>query len=398
MLSVHEARAMILAATRPLPARAVPLGAALDGVAAADVVSPRNLPAWDNSAMDGYAVRSADVAGATENSPIHLRVAGEVAAGKAATTPVGPQTCVRIFTGAPLPTGADAVVMQEDTRPHHDGYIAVLDAVVAGENIRRAGDDVRAGDVVVRAGTLFGPAQVGLAAAVGQAELLVYPRPRVGVLVTGAEVVEPGRRLAAGQIYDSNSFLLGGLVQRAGGEWVNLGIADDTKEALTEKLEYALAECDVVITSGGVSVGEYDLVKDVLRDLGCQQQFWKVAMKPGKPFVFGTRDHRLVFGLPGNPVSAAVTFLLLARPALLRLRGLTDLELPQLTGVAAADLVNDGERPHYLRARYEAGKVTPLARQGSHVISSLTQANCLVEVPPCRTIPAGTTVTAQLFA
>ncbi len=398
MLSVNEARAMILSATRPLPARAVPLSAALDCVAAADVVSPRNLPAWDNSAMDGYAVRSADVGGATENSPIHLRVAGEVAAGTAATTPVGPHTCIRIFTGAPLPSGADAVVMQEDTRPHHEGYIAVLEAVVAGENIRRAGDDVRAGDVVVRAGTVFGPAQVGLAAAVGQAEVAVHPRPRVGVLVTGAEVVEPGRRVEAGQIYDSNSFLIGGLVQRAGGEWVNLGIADDTREALTEKLEYALAECDVVITSGGVSVGEYDLVKDVLRDLGCQQQFWKVAMKPGKPFVFGTRDHRLVFGLPGNPVSAAVTFLLLARPALLRLRGLTDLDLPRLTGVAAADFVNDGERPHYLRAWYEGGKVTPLARQGSHVISSLTQANCLVEVPPCRTIPAGTTVTAQLFA
>ncbi len=398
MLSVTEARTVIVAAAQPLPSRMMPTGAALDCVAAADIVSPLSLPAWDNSAMDGYAVRSADVAGASENSPIHLRVMATLAAGTAAATPVEAQSCVRIFTGAPLPAGADAVVMQEDTRPHHEGYIAVLDAVAAGENIRRAGEDVQAGDVVVKAGTLLNPAQVSLAAAVGVAELAVHPRPRVGVLVTGAEVVEAGQPLRAGQIYDSNSFLIGGLVLRAGGEWVNLGIADDTKEALAEKLEYALTECDVVITSGGVSVGEYDLVKDVLRDLGCQQQFWKVAMKPGKPFVFGTREHRLVFGLPGNPVSAAVTFLLLARPAVLRLRGLADVDLPQVTGEATADFVNRGDRPHYMRARWEAGKISLLPRQGSHVITSLANANCLVEVPPCRTIPAGTSVAAQLFA
>jgi molybdopterin molybdotransferase len=348
--------------------------------------------------MDGYALRAVDVAVATENNPVHLRVAGTIAAGAAAATPVEPQSCVRIFTGAPIPPGADAVVMQEDTRPHHEGYIAVLEAVAAGENIRRTGEDVQAGHVVIPAGAKLGAAQLGMAAAVGLPEVTVHPHPRIGVLVTGAEVVEPGRPLQAGQIYDSNSFTIGGLIRQAGAELVNLGIADDTREALQEKLEYALAECDVVITSGGVSVGEYDLVKDVFRDLGCAQQFWKVAMKPGKPFVFGTREHRLVFGLPGNPVSAAVTFLLLVRPALLRLRGLKDVDLPVVTVETGEDFVNRGDRPHYMRARLENGKVTLAGRQGSHVISSLTEANCLVEIPACRTLTKGSSVTALRFA
>ncbi len=402
MLAVAEAREIILSAVKPRAPRAAPLAEVLDHVLAQDVVASMDLPAWDNNAVDGYAVRSSDVAGAGENNPIHLRVIAEVPAGRAPSARVEPQTCVRVFTGAPIPEGADAVVMQEDTRPHHEGYIAVVESVEAGENIRRAGEDVTNGEIVLRAGVLLGPSQLGMAAAVGLARLTAYPRPRVGVLVTGEEIVEPGQPLRGGQIYDSNSVALGGLVRRAGCEAVDLGIADDTREDLHEKIDYGLSECDAVITVGGVSVGEYDLVKDVLVELGCEQKLWKVAMRPGKPFVFGTRGDRLVFGLPGNPVSAAVTFLILVRPALLKLRGLTEWELPQVEAETTGDFVNNGDRLHFMRGQLErrGGKwtVTPLPRQASHVISSLTHANCLVAVPEAETVRRGMVVTALVVA
>jgi molybdopterin molybdotransferase len=393
MLTVAEAKEIILSAVRSRPARAVPLAEALDCVLAQDVTSPVDLPLWDNSVVDGYAVRASDVAGASENSSIHLRVIAEVPAGTAAHVGLEPQTCVCIFTGAPIPAGADAVVMQEDTHPHHEGYVAIAESVETGENIRRAGDDVTKNEVVLRAGMLLGPSQLGMAAAVGVAQLVVYPCPRVGVLVTGAEIVEPGRPLREGQIHDSNSYALCAFVKKAGCEPVDLGIADDTREDLHEKIDYGLSECDAVITVGGVSVGEYDLVKDVLAELGCEQNLWKIAMRPGKPFVFGARAEKLVFGLPGNPVSAAVTFLVLVRPALLKMRGLTEIELPSLSAETAEDFVNSGDRLHYMRAKLqregEKWLVRPMPRQGSHVISSIANANCLVEVPEATTIPRG---------
>lgn len=402
MLTVAEAKEIILSASRTRPLRVLPLAEALDCVLAQEVTSPVDLPLWDNSAVDGYAVCASDLAGANENNPIHLHVTAEIPAGTVATVRAEPQTCLRIFTGAPVPEGADAVVMQEDTRPHHEGYIAVVESVEPGENIRRAGDDVTKGEVVLRTGTLLGPPQLGMAAAVGLTQLAVYPRPRVGVLVTGAEIVEPGQPLRAGQIHDANSLALGAFVKQAGCEPVELGIADDTREDLHEKIDYGLSECDAVITVGGVSVGEYDLVKDVLAELGCEQKLWKIAMRPGKPFVFGTRGENLVFGLPGNPVSAAVTFLILVRPALLKMRGLAEIELPSVSAEAAEDFVNSGDRRHYLRASLrregERWLVRPMPRQGSHVISSIANANCLVEVPEATTIPRGSSVTAIRFS
>lgn len=401
MLTVAEAGEIILSAVAPREARAASLAEAEDCVLAVDVVTPIDLPMWDNSAVDGYALRCADVAGANENNPIHLRVAAEIPAGKAPGAQLEPQTCARIFTGAPIPMGADAVVMQEDTKSHHEGYIAVLESVESGESIRRAGEDVTKGEVVLRASILLGPAQLGMAAAVGLARLTVRPRPRVGVLVTGAEIVEPGKSLHEGQIYDSNSYALGALVRRAGCEAVDLGIADDTREDLHEKIDYGLSECDAVITVGGVSVGEYDLVKDVLAELGCEQKLWKVAMRPGKPLAFGVRGDRFVFGLPGNPVSAAVTFLILVRPALLKLRGLTKWDLPKIEAEAGEDFVNHGDRLHFMRGRLEKRgdkwMVTPLPRQGSHVISSLANSNCLVAVPEGKTLRRGAVVSALMI-
>jgi molybdopterin molybdotransferase len=402
VLTVPEAKDIILAAAHPLPDAVVPLGDALDCVLARDIASPVNLPMWDNSSVDGYAVRAADVSDATENSPIHLHVVTQVPAGGTAKATIEPRTCARIFTGAPIPEGADAVVMQEETRPHHEGYIAVTESVEPGENIRRTGDDVKKDEVVLRAGALLGPPQLGLAAALGMAQLVVHRRPRVGVLVTGAEIVELGRPLRDGQIYDANSSALSAFVKQAGCEPVELGIADDTREDLHEKIDYGLSECDVVITVGGVSVGEYDLVKDVLTELGCEQKFWKVAMRPGKPFVFAKRDAKLVFGLPGNPVSAAVTFLMLVRPALQKMRGLAEIDLPTVTAEAAEDFVNSGDRFHYMRASLqrhgEKWLAKPMPNQGSHAIASFAKASCLVEVPEATTIPSGHSVKAiRLF-
>jgi molybdopterin molybdotransferase len=399
MITVAEARQIILDSIRPLEPRTTPLGAALDCVLAADVVSSLDLPTCDNSAVDGFAVRAADLAGVSENNPIHLRVIEELPAGRVPTRALEPQTCARIFTGAPISPGANAVVMQEHTRSHHEGYIAVSESVEPGDNIRRGGEDVTAGQVVLRAGALLGPAQLAMAAAVGVAALRAHPRPRVGVLVTGAELVEPGRPLPAGRIYDSNSFLLTALTRRAGCEPVELGIADDTREDLREKIEYALGACDVLVSVGGVSVGEYDLVRAVLAELGCEQKFWQVAMKPGKPLVFGVAGDCYAFGLPGNPVSAAVTFLVLARPALLKLRGLGELDLPSVSAEAEEEFINGSDRLHFMRARLrrEAGRwlARPLSRQGSHVISSLADADALVAVPGQTTLGRGARVEAM---
>ncbi len=400
--TVPEARTQVLSAVHPLAPRKESLARAFGCVLVADLVAPISLPGWDNSAVDGYALRAGDVSSAGENNFIHLRVVSKVPAGKSSSARVEPQSCARIFTGAPIPDGADAVVMQEQTRLHTEGYVAVLEPVDLGENIRRAGEDVSAGTVALHAGTQLGPAQIGLAAALGVTELTVHPRPRVGVLVTGAELVEPGRELQAGQIYDANSFVLTGYLREAGCEPVELGIADDTKEDLHEKIDYALTECDALITVGGVSVGEYDLVKDVLTELGCEQQFWKVAMRPGKPFVFATRGEKVVFGLPGNPVSATVTFLILVRPALLKLRGLSLLDLPTVEAEAAEDFVNRGDRSHFMRAKLFQEQrrwlAKPLPCQGSHVISSIAHADCLVEVPEASTIPRGARVRALVIS
>ncbi len=402
MLSVQDARKLLIEAVSPMPPRKVKLPEARGCVLAEDVVAETSLPGWDNSAVDGYAVRSSDLAACSENSPIHLRVTATLPAGSAGGVTVEPQSCARIFTGAPIPPGADAVLMQEDTRPHHEGYIAAVASVSPGENIRRAGEEAPAGAVVLRSGTTLGAAQLGMAAAVGRMELTAHGRPRVAVLVTGQEVVEPGRPLQAGQVYDSNSFMLAALLRDCGCEPVELGIADDVREDLLEKMDYGLSEADALVTVGGASVGEYDLVKDVLAELGCEQRFWKVAMKPGKPFVFGTRGAKLVFGLPGNPVSAVVTFLVLVRPALMKLRGFGRIDPAPVMAEAAADLVNArGDRTHFMRARLERDGqrllVRPLSRQGSHMISTLTEADCLVEVPACQVIAAGSRVPVMLL-
>jgi len=346
-----------------------------------DLAAPAPLPGFDNSAMDGYAVRVADLS----ELPAVLPVTGDIAAGPASALRVQPGLCVRIMTGAMLPAGADAVVPLEWT----DGgtaQVRVDRRPEPGGSIRRAGEDVAAGEVVLTAGTHLGAAQIGLAAAVGRSRLRVRPRPRVVVLSTGSELVEPGEPLAPGRIADSNSFALTAAAREAGALAFRVGMVPDDPRRLSEAIEDQLVRADVLVTSGGVSVGAYDVVKEVLSQLGTMS-FDKVAMQPGMPQGFGTVGPELtpVFGLPGNPVSALVAFEAFVRPALRKMLGAVPLERPRVTARAVEPFTSPPGKRSFLRVLLEvhdgAYVVTPVSGSGSHLLAGMARANALAIVP-----------------
>jgi molybdopterin molybdotransferase len=381
VITLSEAVDLVLAAVRPLPAERVPLFEALGRTVAADVVSPEAVPSFDNSAMDGFAVRGADLDDARVAG---LAIVAEIPAGSVAGMPLRMGEAARIMTGAPLPDGADTVVQVEHVE-ERDGRVYVRKAPAVGRNVRYAGEDVRAGDVVLSQGAPLGPAELGLLASIGVEELTVARRPRVAVLATGSELVPLGRPLGPGQIRNSNSFAAWGQVLAAGGEPVLLGIAADDPAETRRLISRALDE-DVVITSGGVSVGDYDFVKQVEAELGVESRFWGVAIKPGKPAALGVREGRLVFGAPGNPVAAMVTFELYIRPALLALQGRRDIWRPWLTALAAEPVKPTRDRVEVRRCllqRDEAGgwRFTTTGPQGSGILRSMVQADGLVFVP-----------------
>jgi molybdopterin molybdotransferase len=395
MLEVEEAWARISAVIKPLGGENVPLREAAGRWLAEPVVAPISLPSFDNSAMDGYALRAADVAGASANSPTVLKMIGAVAAGSTFAGTVENGTCVRLFTGSPLPAGADAVVMQEDTRVAGDS-VSVLDAVKPWENVRLVGEDVKRGETIVQSGERLNAARLALCGALGTAEVRVGRRPTIGLLGTGNELVEPGVPLAPGQIYESNRLAVASLIEDAGGCARVFPLVRDSLEATQDALTRAFAECDAVVTTGGVSVGEHDLVKDAFASLGGAMDFWQVAMKPGKPFVFGKLNGKFLFGLPGNPVSAFVTFVILVRPAILQMQGAGDVSLPAYPAVLAEPLHNRGNRRHFMRVRVDAvGRVWSTGPQASHALGSLARANGLVDVAPETVLAAGTSVTVH---
>jgi molybdopterin molybdotransferase len=404
MLEYEEALARVLAAVPSPASEPIALADADGRILAQDIVSPIDLPPFDNSAMDGYAVRASDVKLANPGSPVSLRLVGRVAAGENSSSEVSPGTCVRLFTGSPLPAGADAVVMQEDTKidAAKPNQVLILDTVKSWENVRFHGEDVKRGARVCEKGEALTAGRLALLAATGCAEVLASRRPIVGIIATGSELKEPGESLAPGQIYESNRTSIAHLVRKAGAIPRTYPLVTDMLEATRLALSSAFKQCDIVITSGGVSVGEMDFVKQALGELGGDIQFWKVAIKPGRPFVFGhlpaadnglSPRHKLFFGLPGNPVSAFVTFLLLVRPAILRWQGTNDVALPCHPAVLAETLENQGERRHFMRVRVSSdGKVQSSGFQASHILSSLVAANGFLDVPPRSTLMAGTTV------
>jgi molybdopterin molybdotransferase len=382
VISLNEAIDLVLAEVRPLPAEQVPLLEALGRTAAADVVSPEDVPSFDNSAMDGFAARGSDLADVAGGDG--LAIVAEIPAGRVAAEPLGPGDAARIMTGAPLPTGADTVVQVEHTE-ERDGRVFVRTAPAVGKNVRHAGEDVRRGDVVLPRGAPLGPAELGILASIGVERLPVARRPRVAILATGSELVPLGRPLGPGQIRNSNSFAAWGQTLAAGAEPVLLGIAPDDRDETRRLISLALDE-DVTITSGGVSVGDYDFVKQVEDELGVERRFWGVATKPGKPLAFGVRDGRLVFGAPGNPVAAMVGFELYVRPALLAMQGRRDIWRPWLTAVAAEPVKPTKDRVEVRRcllARDERGgwRFTTTGPQGSGILRSMVLADGLVFVP-----------------
>ncbi len=381
MMSVEEAREAVLARFHPLPAETIPLAAALGRVLAEDAIAAEDSPPFANSAMDGYAVRAADTTGASDTAPRQLSLAGEVPAGSVYSGTLEPGSAIRILTGAPVPAGADAVIQQELTQAGEDA-VEVHAAVTPGTNVRSAGGDVRRGSLLVSRGAEIGPAEIALLAALGVDPVRVTRRPRVAILATGDELAAPGAPLRPGQIRDSNSPYLAAAVARAGAEAWPLGIARDNADDLRARLRDA-ATADLVLTSGGVSVGTYDLVKQVLAEQGTID-FWRVRMRPGKPLAFGPLGQTYLLGLPGNPVSTAVTFELFGRPAIRRMLGCAQIDRPLVEVTLAGEPIPRGDRRHYVRARLAVrdGQLVaaPTGPQGSHIITSLLGANALLVI------------------
>lgn len=384
MLTISEALGRILSDVSPMGEELVPIADAYDRVLSRDLIAPLQVPGFDNSAMDGYAVRAGD----TDSAGASLRLIEIIPAGKEPTEVVEPGTAAAVMTGASIPQGADAVVIIENTDGAMTGEVTVRHLACPGDHIRRAGQDVERGSRVLKRGVVLGPAQVGLAGSLGIAEIPVVQRPRVAVLSTGDEVVAPGAELRPGQIYSSNNLTLVGLVREAGCESLDLGSVGDDLEAIIQALEVAL-EGDVVVTTGGVSVGSYDFVKEAFARLGADISFWKVAMKPGKPLAFGwvQRGNRRIplFGLPGNPVSCMVNFLEFVRPYLCTSMGRIDTGLRVVDAVAEeAFRVRPGRaKLERVRLGFRSGTLRcwSTGNQSSGVLSSMAQADGLLLIP-----------------
>ena len=409
MISLEDARSFVLAGCEPRPGLPQPLGLVLGCVAAEGAVATEAVPPFANTAMDGYAVRAADVV----DAPVTLRVVGTVRAGMSGVdSPVGPGEAVRIMTGAPVPPGADAIVMVELTQGTPDGdTVVVREGVPEGNHIRPAGDDVHPGDQVLDAGTVLTPGHIGLLATVGVRELRVVTRPRVGVISTGDELIDDGSALAPGQIRDSNRQTLLALADESGFEVVDLGLVRDDEAAIEAALRDGAERCDALVTTGGVSMGDFDFVKVVLDRIG-DMRWMQVAIKPAKPLAFGTitrADSPIpvpVFGLPGNPVSSMVSFELFCRPGLRRMAGHADADLDRPTVLAVVDEPlrrrPDG-KTHFARVtcHYDietgAYRARSAGAQGSHHMAAMAAADALAELPDGPTLEVGSTVRVRLL-
>jgi molybdopterin molybdotransferase len=382
-VEIDEARRMVLDGLAPLPAGAFELDAALGRVLAEDIIAAAALPAFDSSAMDGFAVRAADVAHASESSPVGLRVIGESRAGRPARETLEAGQAIAISTGAVIPAGADAVVPVERTQ-REDGLVRLLAPVSAGADVRPAGEDVTPGSLVIARGSVLGAAELGMLASLGHGQVSCTPAPRVSVLVTGDELLAAGEPERPGAIRDSNSYAVAALARSAGAQVLRSEVVKDEEASTRAAIARAAEHSDVLVICGGVSVGEHDHVRPSLQALGARQVFWGLALRPGHPTWFGTLGRTLVFGLPGNPVSAMVTFLLLARPALRALQGACDVEL-NTTAVLDERYEKPAGRAHAVRCRLymreDGWHARPTGPQRSNVLSSMLAADALAIIP-----------------
>lgn len=398
LIPVEELLDRILDTVQPLAPFPQPLLDAQGLAVAEDVVAPLRLPPFDNSGMDGYAVVCADVADASEESPVELPVVGEIGAGQQGLLAISSGSAAKIMTGAPVPSGCDAVVPYEWT-DRGVARVRITQAPHPGQHVRRAGEDVAEGDLVLAAGTVLGPRQLGLVANLGLSSVLVRPRPRVVIVSTGSELREPGTTLSRGSIYDGNSFQLAAAVREAGGIAYRVGIVPDEPHAFLDALSDQLVRADLVITSGGISQGDFDVVKQALAPLGTVW-FGGVAMQPGKPQGFGVvgEDETPIFTLPGNPVSSYISFQVFVLPALRQLMGKRPLSRPTVTARTTHPIVSTPGRRQFARATYADGVVTPVGRHGSHLTGDLAASNALIVVPEdTLDVPAGADVGVLLL-
>ena len=400
MIQVQEALDKILSKIQFKGVEKVSLDQALGRVLTEDVVSRINNPPLDNSAMDGYALIAGDIQSATPENPVKLEMVEEIAAGYTAKGTLKPGQTMRSMTGAPIPPGADAVLMQEDTQKDGDSILC-LDKADVEENIREAGEDVRIGEGVLKKGTTLSPAHIGMLAVIGRSQIAVSQRPTVSILSTGDEILELDETPQGPQIFNSNGHMLAAQIKSAGGIPVYLGIAKDTEKDLMEKFEWALT-ADIVVSSGGVSVGDYDLVKSSLQKMGQDMLFWKVAMKPGKPLAFGRIGKTPIFGLPGNPVSSFVSFEQFVRPSLRKVLGCSDLSHKTVQAKLTRTINKKPGRLHFLSSivSWADGEytVTPAGEQGSGILKSAANANGLLIFPlEAEEIKQGQEVAVQLL-
>ncbi len=408
MLSVTEARERILSHFQAAAEESLPLIECANRVLAVDITAPHDLPLFDNSSMDGFAIRAVDLSSGADASNVTLSVVADIPAGSAPTVTLAQGQAARIMTGAQMPEGADAVIPVEDTNANFQETgttppqtVSFTRTVKVGENVRARGTDLHAGDVVLRKGHLLKPQDLGLLAMLGFANVTVHKKPRVALLSSGDELVELGMPLTEGKIHDSNSYAIGALIQNAGAELIRLGVAKDTRQSVEGLLQKAIAEnVDLIITSAGVSVGAFDFVKEVIEANG-KLDFWRVNMRPGKPFTFGEYFNRPFIGLPGNPVSAFVGFEVFVRPVLERLNGQLDGTRQTVKVRCEEEILSDG-RESYLRARVRVENGIRFARltghQGSGNLLSLVQADALLIIPAgVKCVPVGQEVEALLL-
>ncbi len=399
MLTVEEARQQMLDTITVLPTEAVGILDSLGTILAEDVYASENIPPFHNSAMDGFAVVAADVLNASEGQPVQLSVVETIQAGRAPTACIQRGSAARIMTGAMMPEGADAVVMQEVTESEGE-QVTIFEGVEPDENVRFTGESVKQGDLVMSQGKLIRPQEIAMFASLNRSEVAVYKRPKVAVVSTGDELTPLGEPLAAGKIRDSNRYGICAQIEEAGCDPVDMGIARDDEAETERKFRKALEGADALITSGGVSVGEFDVVKTVLSKLG-EINFWRVAMKPGKPQAYGIADGKPIFGLPGNPVSSLVVFELFVRPALLKMAGHSELLRPTFKAVLEEEISNKDGRVSFMRSVITSQDGKHYAKttgpQGSGILHSLVLANGFIVIPAGATIAAGETVEAQFM-
>ncbi|PIE32141.1 hypothetical protein CSA56_16150 [candidate division KSB3 bacterium] len=401
MIPVKDARDIVLQQFSPLGTERVSLFSGLGRVLAEEVLSPYHVPPHDNSAMDGYAVRSEDVRGASRESPVSLDVIEDLPAGYVSKQPVGQGQAIRIMTGAPVPEGADAIVRVEDTQSGTNSRVLIFSAVPPQYDLRLAGEDIQRGQTILQAGHVLRPADAGLLASVGRSTVQVYQRPQVAILSTGDELVEIDEPLEPGKIVNANSYSLTALVLESGAIPIQLGIARDTRESLEDAFARG-TRADVIISSGGVSVGDYDLVKEILQQNDSHMQFWKVCMKPGKPLAFGAISGKPTFGLPGNPVSVMVSFEMFVRPALLKMMGHRSLYRAVVSARLQENFRKSDERKHFVRVvlSQEDGQyvVSATGPQGSGILRSMSIATGLAIIDEDRMfVKAGETVPVMML-